>query len=667
VSASAGSDTQSFKRIGGAADRRLLARLLVFARPHVWVLGLTVALLIVNLGLRLLGPWIIRLAIDGPLTEAAETRGTPAFDLDALTHEVSALALGYLGIAAALSALLVLREWLMNRTGQRIVLTIRNTLFHHVLRLPSAWFDRHHVGWAVTRTTNDVDALSELFTTGVATIAYDILTIFAVITVLLLLSPELAVVTLVVLPLMIFVSFRFRLKARLAYRATRNSLSHLNSFLQERLTGLDVVHLFCREGASAGTFAGLNKQYYEDNMVTVRHFSRFFPTVDVLSWSVKLGTLCYGCWLLIEGELTLGTWINFWLLLDFVFEPIRELAERYNVLQAAMAAGERIFGILDSDTEAGPSSVRESVAACEAEERAEDELPAPASARAAVQHSSDNGEQGAPAAAARELGDTNGETRREPTPAFGSDPNTPMIAFDDVSFAYANGPDVISNVSFEVQRGQRVAIVGHTGAGKTTLVSLLCRFRETDRGRIRVGGRPIDLIEHRDLRRRIAIVQQDVFLFSDTIAANIRRGDPAMTHERMAAMSRAVNADRFIDKLPDGYETPLRERGANLSSGQRQLLAFARALAADPEILVLDEATSSVDSETEHWIEDATATLLAGRTSLVIAHRLSTVVNSDLILVMHKGRLHESGTHDELLAQGGLYHRLYHLHLSGHA
>ena len=634
-------ETQSFKRIGGATDRRLLGRLLVFARPHLVVLGFTVLLLIANLGLRLAGPWVIRLAIDGPLTSAVETRGTPAFDGDALSSEVSALALGYLAIAAALSALLVLREWIMNRTGQRIVLTIRNTLFHHVLRLPSAWFDRHHVGWTVTRTTNDVDALSELFTTGVATIAYDILTIIAVIVALLLLSPKLAMVALLILPLMMFVSFRFRLKARLAYRATRNSLSRLNSFLQERLTGLDVVHLFRREQASSATFAGLNSRYYEDNMVTVRHFSRFFPTVDVLSWSVKLGTLCFGCWLLLEGELTLGTWINFWLLLDFVFEPIRELAERYNVLQAAMAAGERIFGILDAETESGPCSVAESVAASEAEERAA-ESPAP------IQQ------------------DGSASDPRS-TESFGSDPDTPMIAFDNVSFAYANGPEVLSEVSFKVKRGQRVAVVGHTGAGKTTLVSLLCRFRETDRGRIRVAGRPIDLVDHRELRRRIAIVQQEVFLFSDTIAANIRVGDPTMSDKRMRQLAAAVNADRFIDKLPEGYDTQLRELGANLSSGQRQLLSFARALAADPEILVLDEATSSVDSETEHWIESATATLLEGRTSVVIAHRLSTVVNSDLILVMHKGRLHESGTHDELLAAGGLYHRLYHLHLTGHA
>ncbi|MFT7464147.1 MAG: ATP-binding cassette subfamily B multidrug efflux pump [Pseudohongiellaceae bacterium] len=661
MSASHGSDTHSFKRIGGATDRRLLVRLLVFARPHVTVLSFTVLLLVANLGLRLTGPLIIRKAVDGPLTTAAETRGAEAFDADLLTNDVTRLALWYLAVAAALSLLLVLREWIMNRTGQRIVLTIRNTLFHHVLRLPSAWFDKHHVGWTVTRTTNDVDALSELFTTGVATIAYDILTIIAVIIALLLLSPKLAVVALLILPLMMFVSFRFRLKARLAYRATRNSLGRLNSFLQERLTGLDVVHLFRREDASAATFAGLNTQYYADNMVTVRHFSRFFPTVDVLSWSVKLGTLCFGSWLLLEGELSIGTWINFWLLLDFVFEPIRELAERYNVLQAAMAAGERIFGILDSDTESGPCTVAESVAAANAEEAAAD-------ANAGwPKHSTQGEDVPAISPVISSVASSVAQPTSPSRAGFGSDPRTPMIAFDDVSFSYTKGPAVLSNVSFTVQRGQRLAIVGHTGSGKSTLVSLLCRFRETDRGRIRVAGRPIDLVDHRELRRRIAIVQQEVFLFSDTIAANIRMGDPTMDDARMKILARAVNADRFIDKLPLGYETMLQERGTNLSSGQRQLVSFARALAADPEILVLDEATSSVDSETEHWIESATATLLEGRTSVVIAHRLSTVINADLILVMHKGQIRESGTHDELLAKEGLYHRLYRLHLSGHA
>lgn len=659
-------DQYTFNKIGGAQDRKLLRRMLVFAAPHKGALLGSVGLLIVGLGLRLAGPWIIRQAVDGPIARAKDTHGTPAFDVDALTGDVTRLALIFLGIGAATALLQVLREWLMSRTGQSIVLTIRDTIFHHTLRLPVSWFDRHHVGWTVTRTTSDVDALSELFTTGVATIAYDILTIVVVLGVLAWLSPALAVAALVVLPIMMWISFRFRLKARLAYRDTRRSLSRLNGFLQERLTGLDVVHIFRREQRSAERFADLNGQYWADNMVTVKHFSAFFPLVDVLSWALRLITLTLSAWLVANGRLTAGTFIMYWLLLELVFEPIRELAERYNVLQAAMAAGERIFGILDAAQEQGPVPLPQVVEAAEREAHAADWAAGRAPRNGHTDSSPSPAKRPAQAAtggtATHRPATTPAVARATPhaIPARGADT---LVEFADVSFAYATGPDVLKNVSFQIKRGQRVAVVGHTGAGKTTLSALICRFHETARGQVNFGGRDVRQINHAELRRRVAVVQQDVFLFSDTIAANVAMGDPALSEDRLVQVACAVNADRFIDRLPLGYETPLLERGANLSSGQRQLVAFARALAADPELLILDEATSSVDSETEHWIEEATATLLKGRTSLVIAHRLSTVVSADQILVMHKGELREVGTHEELLQQRGLYHRLFKLHL----
>jgi ATP-binding cassette subfamily B multidrug efflux pump len=633
-------DQLTHTKIGSQADRKLLRRLLIFARPHVRALSVTLGLLILGIGLRIAGPLIVGKLVDGPLADAFQNRSTPGFDPSPLIEQVTRYALMYLAVSLSIATSLIVLEWLMNRTGQSVVYAIRNTLFHHILHLPVAWFDRHHVGWVVTRSTSDVDALSELFTTGVATIAKDILSIFVVVGMLLWISSQLAIVAVLILPVMILVSFRFRLKARFAYRATRTSLSRLNGFLQERLTGLDVVHLFRREARSADSFGALNGRYYEDNMVTVKHFSLFFPTVDALAFSVKMGTLTWGSWLIAQGQLTLGVFIAFWLLLDFVFEPIRELAERYNVLQAAMAAGERIFGILDAPTERGPRDLTQIIADAQNAGQEAERSPTGLSAGGVL-----SAEDAAGQAA------SNG-TR------------VPAIEFQDVSFAYPSGGDVLQSVSFRIERGQRVAVVGHTGAGKSTLVNLLCRFHETDRGTVRVAGRDVRDIDHRDLRRRIAIVQQDVFLFSDTIAANIRMGDRGLSDERVAEVARAVNADRFIKRLPKTFETELLERGSNLSSGQRQLIAFARALAADPEILVLDEATSSVDSETERWIDEATATLLEGRTSLVIAHRLSTVVHADCILVMHKGELREVGTHDELLAAKGLYHRLYHLHLA---
>ncbi|MHC5209492.1 MAG: ABC transporter ATP-binding protein [Planctomycetota bacterium] len=630
--------------VGGVYDKRLLGRILEYAYPHRWALAGAVGLLLVFMLLRLAGPKIIQLIVDGPVDEAARARASGEPLPPGLAEQVTAHGMLYLTVGVAMAGTLLLREWLMNRTGQRIVFELRNKLFGHLLRLPVAWHDRHAVGWTVTRTTSDVDALAELFTTGVATLVYDILFIIVATVMLVIIAPKLAVVALLLLPLMMIVSFRFRLKARVAYRATRASLSRLNAFLQERLTGLAVVHLFRREASSARRFDTLNTRYYTDNMLTVRHFSLFFPTVDTLAWTVRLGCLVYGAWLIVHGELAVGIFLQFWLYLQFVFEPIRELAEKYNILQSAMAAAERVIGILDARAEDAPA-----LAVVTGPARP---TSLPSAAEAAIGPAPGQAPAVAPAGTDAALPAT---------------PAVPAIEFRHVSFAYPTGGDVLHDVSFSVGRGERVAVVGHTGAGKSTLVNLLCRFHETPRGSVLVDGTDVEGIAHSDLRRRIAIVQQDVFLFSDSISANIRMGDETMTAEQVEAASRAVHAHAFVSNMPEGYDSVLLERGSNLSSGQRQLIAFARALAADPEILVLDEATSSVDSETEALVESATVRLMEGRTSLVIAHRLSTVVSADRILVMHKGRLHEQGTHTELMAQRGLYWKLYRLHLAGSA
>jgi len=626
-------------------NKRMLRRLLDFARPHRAELLGSVGLLVGTLAFKLAGPWVVQKLIDGPVTAVAQGATTSAdYDLRGALAQVTQYGLLFGAIAVAAAGVLVLREWLMNRTGQRIVFELRNLLFNHLLRLPIGWYDRHAVGWTVTRATSDVDALSELFTTGVATLAYDMLTIVVVAGLLIWLSPSLSIVALIMLPLMMIVSFRFRHNARSAYRATRASLSRMNAFLQERLSGLAVVRLFGREASSSRRFDGLNSAYYRDNMVTVRHFSLFFPTVDTLAQAVKMSCLVYGSWLIANGELTVGVFIQYWMYLDFVFDPIRELAERYNVLQAAMAAAERIFNVLDTATEDAPGSVRAlpAVAAVDGLAAPDGSLPAP------------GGNGHPPPAPSSPSRDARERAAR-----------APAIEFRHVSFSYPSGPLVLDDVSFRVEPGERVAVVGHTGAGKTTLVNLLCRFHETPRGEVLVHGRDVATLPHKELRRRIGLVQQDVFLFSESIAENVRMGDGTLTDAAVQSAAAAVHADAFVRRQPEGYATALLERGSNLSSGQRQLIAFARALARNPDILVLDEATSSVDSETEALIEDATAALMAGRTCLVIAHRLSTVVSADRILVMHKGRVHEQGTHDELMARRGLYWKLYKLHLAG--
>ncbi|HTD78942.1 MAG TPA: ABC transporter ATP-binding protein [Chloroflexota bacterium] len=499
------------------------------------------------------------------------------------------------------------------QVGQRVMYDLRMQIFGRLQQLPLAFFDRNPVGRLMTRLTNDVDALNEMLTDGAVAIFGDIFTLLGIVGVLLWLNWRLALVTFVILPVLaVFMSF-FRRAMRDSYRQVRTRLARLNAYIAENISGTQIVQLFNREQRNFAAFDALNLDYLGANLRSLFYFALFYPTVSVLS-SVAIALIVwYGGGNVLAPAaggsrgvlpaLTLGSLVAFLSYADRFFVPIRDLSEKYNILQGAMAASERIFGLLD-----------------EPETIVDPPEPVP-------------------------LGEVRGE-----------------VEFHNVWFSYNPDEWVLKDVSFAIKPGESVAIVGATGAGKTSLIALLSRFYDVQRGAILVDGHDVREVAQAALRRHIGVVLQDPFIFSGTIAGNIRLHEDSISDERVRAAARFVNADGFISELPQGYDTPVRERGAGLSVGQKQLLAFARAIAFNPEILlVLDEATSSVDTETEALIQDALARLMQGRTSIIIAHRLSTIRNVDRIIVLHKGRVVEQGTHEELLARAGIYRNLYEL------
>jgi len=594
---------------GKAFDRVLLARLLGFVRPHRALFAATVLTVLAASGIGLIGPFLVRLAIDGPLTRGA-----------AGEIEVGAAMTALAGIAA-LYLLVILFDFagdllgtvLTNLVGQRIIRDLRRRVFDHLQEMGLRFYDRNPVGRLVTRVTSDVEALSELFSSGLAMVFQDLFVIAIITVVLFLLDVRLAAASLVVVPLLLVVSEIFKRRSRAAYRNVREKLARMNARFQETLSGIRVVQLFVQERANSRKFRRINHEFQRANLDTVLNYSFFFPAVELLMAAGLAGIVWFGGTTILadtqagRASLTFGILVQFILYLRRLFEPIRQLSEKYNILQSAMAAAERIFKVLDTDVEV-----------------AEPERPValPGRIRGAIE-------------------------------------------FRDVHFAYREGEPVLRGVSFRVDPGESVAVVGATGAGKSTVLNLLLRFYDVTEGSVHVDGHDVRDLAIRDLRRRVGIVLQDVFLFSRSILENIRLGDPSVSRERVEAAVRTVHADRFIRRLPHGLDTELRERGANLSVGQRQLLSFARALVFDPEILVLDEATSSVDTETEVLIQDALARLLEGRTSVVVAHRLSTIRRVDRIVVFHHGEIREAGSHDELIRRGGIYERLYQLQYRG--
>jgi len=571
-------------------DGRLFLRLLGYLRPHLGAVVLAFALIVAMAGLDLVGPYLTKVAIDRYIA-----RGD--------AHGLAAVAALYLLTLLAALAVRFGQTLIMQMTGQRIMFDMRRQIFGHLQGLHVAYFDKNPVGRLMTRVTTDVDAVNDLFTSGVVTVFGDLFTLFGIMGVMLALDFRLALVTFSVIPFFFLLTNWFRKGARESFRETRKWVARINAFLQENLSGMSVVQLFRREERNREAFAGINRKHADANMSAIFYYAVFYPAIELLAAIATALILLYGGGQVLLGAVTLGVLVAFIQYSERFWRPIADLSEKFNILQAAMAASERIFLLLDQ----APQVVSP---------------PAPKRLR----------------------------------------PVEGRVAFEHVSFSYSgSGPQyVLEDIDFVVEPGKSVALVGATGAGKTSIISLLMRFYDVQEGRVTLDGVDIRELATEDLRSSLALVLQDVHLFSGTIASNIRLGSP-VPEERVREAARTVHAHRFIEALPEGYATEVKERGATLSVGQKQLLSFARALAHDPRVLILDEATSSVDTETEQLIQDALRVLLRGRTAIVIAHRLSTIQNVDEILVLHKGRIRERGTHQELLLRRGIYWRLYQL------
>ena len=596
--------------LGKAYDGRLMRRLLRYARPYTWLVVASLSLLAIEGVLQLVGPLLTQRVIDVAL---------PARDVAAAGRMAALFA-----VALSLSFLASYGETLLTSLlGQRVMRDLRHELFAHLQELPVAFFDRNPVGRLITRVTSDVESLNELFTAGVVSGMGDLFTLVAISVLMVIIDWRLALASFAVIPFVWATSSVFQRSVRAAYREIRTRLARINAYLQEHITGMRIVQLFGRERDELTRFDRLNRDHLDAHLKSIRVYALYFPAIEILTTVALASLIVAGARRVEIGALTVGTVAAFLQLVRRFFDPLQDLSDKYNMLQQAMAASERIFKLLDTPV---AHDVRTS-------------LPA------------------ARLAPARPHESARGVT----------------VEFHDVWFAYdiahvarttATGEQapewILKGVSFRAEPGKTLALVGHTGAGKTTIVNLLLRFYDPQRGRITVNGVDIREMSVHELRALIGYVQQDIFLFAGDVAGNIRLSNP-LTDEDVATAAARVGADRIIRRLPDGYAHMLGERGASISVGERQLLSFARAIAADPALLILDEATSAVDSEIEAEIQRALTVLMSGRTTIAIAHRLSTIVNADEILVLHHGQVRERGTHRQLMGKGGLYERLYRL------
>jgi ATP-binding cassette subfamily B protein len=573
--------------LGKAYDSRLMKRLLSYLKPYRRWVVLAVVLLLIYSAVQIAVAFLTQIAIDEYIA---------VDDLSGL-QMICLIFIGVIVVGfVAQYGQLYITQWL----GQSVQHDIRMQIFSHLQRLHLGFFDRNPVGRLVTRVSNDVNVLNEMFSSGVVSIIGDIFMLVLIVGALLYYNWQLALITFVVVPFLVLATFIFRAKVREIYRKVRLKTARLNSYVQEHIGGIRVVQLFVQDERTRREFDEINTDLRDTHHRGIYYYAIFFPTVEIIGKLSLALLLYYGGFRIEAGTLTFGELVAFISLVERFYRPIRDLAEKYNILQNSMASSERIFRLLD--------------------------------AQPAI---TDNPGAVAPASFAGK------------------------IEFENVWFAYKGEDWVLKDLSFTVEPGQTVAIVGATGAGKTSLISLLFRFYEYQRGSIKIAGIDLKDWPRDELRRHLALVLQDVYLFSGDFATNVRLRDEAINDTQVHSALSRVGFDRFLDELPNGIHTEVKERGSTLSTGQKQLLSFARALAHDPGILILDEATSSVDTETELLIQQALGELMKGRTSIVIAHRLSTIEKADKILVLHHGRLREEGTHEQLLQAGGIYHKLY--------
>jgi ATP-binding cassette, subfamily B, multidrug efflux pump len=628
--------------LGKAYDSRLMRRLLTYLRPYRWQVSIAIGAIILKSFADVLGPYLVKVAVDRYLAPVKETRsGLWNWLSPSPLHGIAQISCIYFGLLLFSFILEFLQTYYMQLTGQRVMFDLRSQIFRHLQRMHVAFFDKNPVGRLVTRVTTDVDALNEMFTSGVVSIFEDFFVLAGILGIMLCMNWKLALITFAVLPLIVVATKIFRDKVRDSYRRIRTAIARINSYLQEHVSGMVVLQLFNRERKAYSKFSEINRSHMDAFKDAILAYAIYYPAVDFFSamaiacviWfggldvmsglSVKSVAISFNPHTLVSFNLvaaaaSLGVLIAFTQYAMRFFRPIMDFSEKYNILQSAMAASERIFRLLDTPVDVVSPAV----------------------------------------------------TKRPDGPG--------RIEFDHVWFAYRDVPEdtdssgngngvsaqpdwVLRDVSFAIEPGETVAVVGHTGAGKTTLISLLLRFYDVQKGAVRIDGVDVKEMDLADLRSRFGVVLQDPFLFSGTIGGNIRLGTQRIQDAHVQQAAEDVNLADFIRELPKGFDEEVRERGSTLSTGQKQLISFARALAHEPKILILDEATSSVDTETEFRVRDALARMVEGRTSLIIAHRLSTIQRADKIIVMHKGNVREMGTHQELLANRGIYYKLYQL------